>query len=57
MEPAGHHTRDQNQGIPCRCVDHAPVWLRNLDSLPTPCRKTQPLPQEATWDKIARQNP
>ena len=61
MEPAGHHSRDQNQGIPCRCVDHAPVRLRNLDSLPTPCRKTQTLPhhtpQEATWDKMARQNP
>ena len=35
---------DQNQGIPCCCDDHAPVWFRNLDSLPTPCRKTQPLP-------------
>ena len=25
MEPMWHHTRDQNQGIPCYCDDHAPV--------------------------------
>ena len=52
---------DQNQGLLCCCDDHVLVRFRNLNSLPMPCRKTQPLPhhtpQDATWDKMARQNP
>ena len=36
MGPSWYHSRDQNQGVPCCCVDHTAVWFRNLDSLPSP---------------------